>query len=94
MKYLLILPILLLTGCLSFTKPVPVKQEFPAAPEALKKKCEELKTIEPQAKGVAITELLKTVIENYTLYHECSNRVDGWNEWYNDMKNIHDKAGK
>jgi len=82
---------LLLIGC---AKPVPIKMDFPPVPEILQKKCEELKTVTTGSTGTAITELLKTVVENYTLYHECSNKVEGWNEWYTKMKNIYDKVGK
>lgn len=92
MKFLAVLGLLLITGCMS--KPVPVKMEFPNAPQSLLKKCEELKTIEPKAGGTPITELLKSVVANYTLYHECSNKVDGWNEWYSNIKKIYDEVGK
>lgn len=81
----------LIVGC---AKPVPVKMDFPMAPASLLKKCEELKQIEPRTGGVPITELLKTVVENYTLYHECSIKVEGWTEWYNNMKKIYDEVGK
>ena len=92
MRYSIILLSILLSGCM--TKPVPVKMEFPTAPPSLLKKCEELKTIEPSAGGVAITDLLKTVVANYTLYHECSNKVEGWTEWYNNMQKIYGEVGK
>lgn len=92
MKFLAVIGLLLITGCM--TKPVPVKMEFPNAPQSLLKKCEELKTIEPKAGGTPITELLKSVVANYTLYHECSNKVDGWNEWYSNTKKIYDEVGK
>ncbi len=82
---------LLLVGC---AKPVPIKMEFPPIPEVLQKKCEELKTVTPGANGTPITELFKVVVENYMLYHECSNKVEGWNEWYSQMKSIYDKVGK
>lgn len=93
MKNIYILPVLLLlSACAS--KPVPVKVEFPNAPQSLLKKCETLKQIPVKPGGTPITELLKTVVENYTLYHECSNKVDGWNEWYNSVKKIYDEAGR
>lgn len=82
---------LFLTAC---AKPVPVKMEFPPAPEILLKKCEELKQIEPKPGGVPINELFKTIINNYTLYHECSNKVDGWNDWYNSMQKIYNEIGQ
>ena len=82
--------ILFLTGCTMF---VPVKPpKFPDAPESLRQRCEKLKTIEGDK--VSITDMLKVVVENYTLHYECSTKVDGWNEWYNEQKKIMDKVKK
>ena len=83
MKALILSLALLLTGCVTS---VPVKQKFPEAPQVLKERCENLKKVEGDK--VAITEMLKVVIHNYTLYHECSTKVDGWNEWYESHKKI------
>ena len=80
----------LLAGCTIFQQPVPIKPAFPAVAPELMKKCEELKTV--VGEKVLITDLLKTVVENYTLYYECSNRVDGWQEWYTEQKKIYDSA--
>ena len=85
MKYLLI--ILLLSGC-SFI--VPVKQKFPNATPELMKKCESLKKIEGDK--VAITDMLKVIVQNYSLYYECSTKVDGWQDWYNEQKKIFDNV--
>ncbi len=89
MKYLLI-PLLLLAGCASTV--VPVQQKFPNASPELMKKCESLKKIEGDK--VAITDLLKVVVHNYSLYYECSTKVEGWQEWYNEQKKIYDEAAK
>jgi len=86
MKYLLI--ILLLAGCSTTT--VPVKQKFPNATPELMKKCESLKKIEGDK--VAITEMLKVIVHNYSLYYECSTKVDGWQDWYNEQKKIYESA--
>ena len=67
---------------------VPVKTKFPEVPQVLKDKCESLRKIEGDR--VAITEMLKVVIHNYTLYHECSTKVEGWQEWYETQKKIHE----
>jgi hypothetical protein len=88
MKYLLI-P-LLLAGCA--TTVVPVQQKFPNATPELMKKCESLKKIEGDK--VAITDMLKVVVHNYSLYYECSTKVDGWQEWYNEQKKIHEDSAK
>ena len=85
MKYLLI--ILLLAGCSTV---VPVKQKFPNATPELMKKCESLKKIEGDK--VAITDMLKVIVQNYSLYYECSTKVDGWQDWYNEQKKIFDNV--
>jgi len=85
MKYLLL--ILLLAGCSTV---VPVKQKFPNATPELMKKCESLKKIEGDK--VAITDMLKVIVQNYSLYYECSTKVDGWQDWYNEQKKIFDNV--
>ena len=85
MKYFALVLTSLLMGCSTV---VPVKTKFPEAPQVLKDKCESLRKIEGDQ--VAITELLKVVIHNYTLYHECSTKVEGWQEWYETQKKIHE----
>jgi hypothetical protein len=85
MKYLTVLLTALLLGC---STPVPVKPKFPEVPQALRERCESLKKIEGDK--VAITEMLKVIINNYTLYHECSTKVEGWNEWYDGQKKIYE----
>jgi entry exclusion lipoprotein TrbK len=85
MKYLALIITALLAGC---STPVSIKPTFPEVPQILKEKCENLKKIEGDK--VAITEMLKVVIHNYTLYHECSTKVDGWQEWYDSQKKIYE----
>lgn len=85
---LLSISLLLLAGCVTT---VPVKRTFPEAPQILKQKCEELKTVETKDK-VLITDILKVVVQNYTLYYECSLKVDGWKEWYDAQKEIFNKV--
>ena len=91
MKFISILLLsLFLTGCSTF---VPVKPpKFPDAPEQLRQNCNKLKTIDGDK--VSITDMLKVVVENYTMYYECSTKVEGWNEWYVEQKKIMDKVSK
>jgi glutamate-1-semialdehyde 2,1-aminomutase len=77
MKYFITLVTVSLVGC---STPVPVTTRFPEAPAALKEKCEQLKKIEGDK--VAITEMMKVIVHNYSLYWECSAKVDGWQDWY------------
>jgi len=76
MKYTIIILALLLTGC---STTVPVKQNFPKAPDALFVKCKELQLVEQNA---SIIDATKIVVNNYTEYYQCSTQVDGWIEWY------------
>lgn len=92
MKYITFLLALTLTGCSLFQKPVPVAPKWPDAVAELREKCPDLQTIEGDQ--VAITELLKTVVKNYTLYYECSLKNDNWNRWYNEQKKLYEEAIK
>lgn len=83
MKVYTILIAALLTGC---STTVPVVAKFPEAPKSLTENCPALKKIEGET--VSIVDLHKTVVENYTNYHECSVKVEGWNEWYVKQKEI------
>lgn len=84
MKYLLFL--LVLTGC---STTVPVTAKFPVVPEKLLVKCPQLEKLENEAK---LSDISKTVINNYTSYYECAVKHDGFVEWYNIQKNIFDKV--
>jgi len=48
-----------------------------------------LKKIEAEAK---LSDVAKTVSQNYSLYHECSAKTDSWIEWYQKQKQIYEKA--
>jgi len=87
MKVVILTITLLLSGCTMF---VPVKRNFPEAPVTLMVKCPQLETV--QGDKVAITDMLKTIVNNYRLYYECSNRVEGWGDWYVEQKKIFDSV--
>ena len=76
MRILMLVPILLLSGCLA-TAPVTVK--FPEVPSELMIACPDLKQTEPTTK---LSEVMKVVTDNYSQYHECRVKVDSWMEWY------------
>jgi hypothetical protein len=88
MKKLIILSAFILTGC---STAVPVTAKFPEVPEILTTKCPPLKQLKDDSK---LSEISKTVVENYTSYYECAVIVEHWNEWYQIQKNIYEKAGK
>ena len=90
MKYFAFLLALTLTGCSLFQKPIAVAPKWPDAVPELREKCPDLQTIEGDK--VAITEFLKAVVKNYTLYYECSLKNDNWNKWYDEQKKLYDNA--
>lgn len=85
--FILALAVSSLAGCTSY---LPAKPKFPEPIKALTEPCPDLKKIEGDK--VAITDFLKTVVENYALYHDCSLKNEGWNKWYQDQKKIYDSV--
>ena len=76
---------LVLAGC---STPVPVHRTFPVMPAELKVECSELQQIKPEAK---LSDVTKTVAENYSLYHTCKNKHTNIVEWYTIQKEIFEK---
>jgi hypothetical protein len=74
------------TGCSVF---LPVKPKFPEPVKELTEPCPDLAVIKGDT--VAVTDLLKAVVNNYNLYYECSLKNEGWNEWYKIQRQIYDK---
>lgn len=91
-KIIAFLLIATLPGCAMMERFMPAKPKFPEAIKELQQPCPELKQIE--GNQVAITELLKAVVNNYTLYYDCSLKNEGWNKWYKEQKDIYEKGGK
>ena len=87
MKKISLFLLLFVVGCA--TQPVPVVARFPEANKYILEKCSPLKKIEADPK---LSDVAKTVSENYSLYHECSAKTDSWIEWYQKQKQIYEKA--
>lgn len=85
MKLSYIVIALMLTGCSSF---LPVTSKFPAVPEELLAKCNALILVKEDT--TKLSEVLVVVTKNYSQYHECSSKIDAWNEWYTRQKKIHE----
>lgn len=81
MKRLLLISIILLTGCST----APVTQKFPDVPAELMMECPDLKETEPTTK---LSDVIKVVADNYGRYHECRIKVEVWAEWYKTQKKI------
>jgi hypothetical protein len=82
MKYILI-TLLLLTGCTT----VPVAPKFPQVPNQLMEKCPQLEKLNDDTK---LSDIAKSVTQNYTMYHECSIKLDAWIEWYGTQKQLYE----
>jgi phage FluMu protein Com len=85
---LVLLLLILVSGCSTV---VPVTVKFPDAPDRIKVKCPQLKTLNEDAK---LSDIAKTVTENYTTYYECAVKHDAWIEWYETQKIILEKLNK
>jgi len=83
MKYILLL--LIVSGC---STTVPVTAKFPDVPERLLAKCPQLEKLENEAK---LSDISKTITNNYTTYYECAVKDDAWIEWYQTQKQIFER---
>jgi hypothetical protein len=87
MKYIILSLIILLSGCA--TKVVPIVPKFPEAPTALLTKCPPLITLPEDSK---LSDVAKTVTQNYTIHYECVIKHDAWLDWYQQQKEIFDNV--
>ena len=79
----ILLATLLISGCSTV---VPVTQTWPEAPGKLSiEPCPQLQKLPdtPQLSDVA-----KTVTNNYTSYYECAVKLETWQEWYRQQQII------
>lgn len=83
-RLILLLPALLLTGCLATA---PVKPQWPAVPEELLKACPDLLKVDPNTSK--FSDVLQVVTDNYSQYYDCKSKIDDWIFWYNGQKNIY-----
>jgi hypothetical protein len=79
---ILVILLLSMTGC---STTVPVTAKFPDVPQSLLVKCPQLEKLEDDAK---LSDVAKTVTNNYTTYYECAIKSDAWIEWYQIQKTI------
>jgi hypothetical protein len=82
---------IMLVGC-AIKQPVPIVPSFPEVPPLLLEPCPELFLV-PEG-TTKLSELLKVVVQNYGLYHQCAIKNDTWGEWYREQKSIFEGLGK
>lgn len=87
MRLLLLVPAVLLVGC---TTAVPIKQPFPEVPPILMRECPNLQTVPESTEK--LSDLLSTVNQNYSTYHECKYLLGRWQEWYQIHKMIYEQS--
>jgi hypothetical protein len=84
-----LLTVVMLAGC---STAVPVTVRFPDAPGRLATTpCPPLKKLEDTA---GISDVSRTVTNNYTLYYECVTKTDAWIEWYQIQRQIFEQVQK
>ena len=83
MKHLIIVAVLVITGCSS----VPVAVKFPDVPKDMMETCPDMKLAPETTK---LSEVLPVIVDNYGQYYTCKDTVDSWIEWYSSQKKIFD----
>lgn len=93
MRLLIIALILSLSGCSLLPRLTAAKPKFPDpytdGATGQIPQCSDLKQV--PSGTTSMSEIFKLIVENYTLYYQCSNKVDGWSEWYGRMKKEYEK---
>ena len=85
MKILAILLALSLTAC---TTVVPVTAKFPDAPGTLvQEPCVDLKKLQNDPK---LSDVAKTVTNNYSEYYMCAAKLEAWQKWYREQKTLYE----
>lgn len=79
---LLVIMLIAMTGC---STTVPVVAKFPEPPKYSMNKCPQLEKLNDDAK---LSDVAKTVTNNYGTYYECAVKNDAWIEWYEIQKRI------
>ena len=85
-KLLILLPlVLLLSAC---DESIAVKPVWPQVPDELKAACPDLKQVKPETDK--LSDVIDIVVDNYSQYHDCQDKVDMWVEWYNKQQKIYE----
>lgn len=87
-KLLGVIAVVLMTGC---TTVPPVYPKWPEVPQELKQVCPALREVEATTK---LSDVVKSVVDNYSTYHECRIQLETWIEWYATQKEIYERATK
>jgi hypothetical protein len=84
---IVVMLMLAITGCSTV---VPVVAKFPDAPgRSAMVPCPQLEQIPGEAR---LSDITKSVVQNYTTYYACAVKSDAWIEWYSVQKKIFEGA--
>lgn len=85
-----IVVIFVLAMCAGCSTVVPVKARFPEPPGlGAQSRCPDLQKLND---APALSDVTRTVTQNYSTYYECAVRADTWQEWYEVQKRIFEGA--
>lgn len=85
MRLLLVILALSLTACSTV---VPVTAKWPQAPGILvQEPCPDLQKLQTDPK---LSQVAKTVVDNYSEYYQCAAKLSAWQRWYQEQKAIYE----
>ena len=88
MRYLVFALVLGISACTT----VPVTTRFPDAPGSMvATACPILEKVKDDP---ALSDVSRTIANNYGTYYECAVKVDMWIRWYNEQRVIFENVGK
>jgi len=89
MKKLLIISLLLLSGCAA-PKTTTVSMKWPNVPQELTTPAADL--IPLQDKDHSFTSLLLNADRNYSQYYQLRKKYEAWQEWYKTQQRIYQQS--
>ena len=85
MKHSILLVSFLVSACVT----PPLKPKFPEVPPELLEAPRPLKEV---TEGQPADKIFDTVIDNYGLYHQLSDKYSKWQLWYENQKKIYNET--
>jgi hypothetical protein len=86
MKALILACAVFASGC---TTVVPVTASWPDAPGVLvQEPCPPLEQLPP---ATQLSQVANTVANNYTTYYQCAVKLEAWQRWYTEQKQLFER---
>ena len=84
MKKLIIVSLFLLSACANNVAPIMPK--WPDAPADLQQPAQDLTPLPPEKRN--LSHLISNSNDNYSQYYILKEKYEGWQNWYNNQKQI------